>query len=101
MDKLPPELKEKIKKETKALLADEGKFKKIFEGSFDKISGGKNEIKREQLPDLMKEISKAVGKPEPSQHEIDKYMSEAKDAVIDKEKLLKNAKERTEKIANM
>ena len=32
MDKLPPELKEKIKKETKALLADEGKFKKIFEG---------------------------------------------------------------------
>ena len=59
------------------------------------------EIKREQLPDLMKEISKAVGKPEPSQHEIDKYMSEAKDAVIDKEKFLKNAKERMEKIANM
>jgi len=63
-----------------------GKFKKIFEGSFDKISGGKNEIKREQLPDLMKEISKAVGKPEPSQHEIHKYMSEAKDAVIDKDR---------------
>ena len=39
--------------------------------------------------------------PEPSQHEIDKYMSEAKDAVIDKEKFLKNAKERMEKIANM
>ena len=45
MDKLPPELKEKIKKETKALLADEGKFKKFLKVPLIKFQEEKMKLK--------------------------------------------------------